>query len=65
MRAEILPTMWPRYRVSGYERVFHYCLMTVMRRAMIYAATSHTSRADAGDNGGVFGGTLGFWKSLV
>ena len=24
MRAEILPTMWPRYRISGYERAFHY-----------------------------------------
>ena len=24
MRAEILPTMWPRYKISGYERVFHY-----------------------------------------
>ena len=34
MRAEILPTMWPRYRISGYERVFHYRLMTVMRGAM-------------------------------
>ena len=30
-RAEILPIMWPRYRISGYERVFHYRLMTVMR----------------------------------
>ena len=27
MRAEILPTMWPRYRSSGHERMFHYCLM--------------------------------------
>ena len=32
MRAEILPTMWPRYRISGHERMFHYCLMTVTRR---------------------------------
>ena len=32
MKAEILPTMWPRYRISGYERMFHYCLMTVIRR---------------------------------
>ena len=31
MRAEILPTMWPRYRISGYERMFHYRLMSVMR----------------------------------
>ena len=23
MRAEILPTMWPRYRISGHERMFH------------------------------------------
>ena len=35
MRAEILPTMWPCYMISGYERVFHYRLMTVIRRAMI------------------------------
>ena len=39
MRAEILPTMWPRYRISGYERLFHYRLMTVMRRDMLYKAT--------------------------
>ena len=42
-RAAILPTMWPRYRSSGYERVFLHRLMTVMRRAMIYAATCHTT----------------------
>ena len=35
MRAEILPTMWPRYRISGHERMFHYCLMTVTRRRML------------------------------
>ena len=36
MRAEILPTTWPRYRISGYERTFHYCLVTVTRRRMLY-----------------------------
>ena len=41
MKAEILPTMWPRYRISGYERMFHYCLMTVIRRQMVYKATLH------------------------
>ena len=41
MNAEILPTMWPRYRISGYERMFHYCLMTVTRRRMLYEAASH------------------------
>ena len=40
VRAEILPTMWPRYRISGYERMFRYCLMTVMRR-MLYEASCH------------------------
>ena len=49
-RAEILPTMWPRYRISGYERMFHYRLMTVMRRAMIYKATCHTLSPGAADN---------------
>ena len=49
-RAEILPTMWPRYRISSYERVFHYRLVTVMRRAMIYAATRHTLSPGAVDN---------------
>ena len=49
MRAEI-PTMWPRYRISGYERVFHYLLMAVMRRAMIYDATCHTLTPGAADN---------------
>ena len=41
MRAEILPTMWPRYRISGYERMFHYCLMTVTRRRMLQEASCH------------------------
>ena len=50
MRAEILPTMWPRYRISGYERLFHYRLMTVMRRAMIYKATCHSLSPGAADN---------------
>ena len=50
MRAEILPTMWPRYTISGYERVFHYRRMTVMRRAMIYDATCHTLTPGAADN---------------
>ena len=38
MRAEMLPTMWPRYWISGYERTFHYYLMTVMRRRMLFEA---------------------------
>ena len=42
MRAEILPTMWPRYRISGYERMFHYCLMTVIRRRMLFEASCHS-----------------------
>ena len=41
MRAEILPTMWPRCRISGYERVFHSRLMTVIRSAMVMQATCH------------------------
>ena len=41
MRAEILPTMWPRYRISGNERMFHYCLMTVTRSRMLYEASCH------------------------
>ena len=41
MRAEILPTMWPRYRISGHERMFHYCLMTVTRRQMLKVTLSH------------------------
>ena len=41
MKAEILPTMWPRYRISGYERMFHYCLMTVTRRRMLCEASCH------------------------
>ena len=40
-RAEILPTTWPRCRISGYERVFHYRLMTVIRKAVIMQATCH------------------------
>ena len=42
MRAEILPTMWPRYRISGHERMFHYCLMTVTRRRMLHEASCHS-----------------------
>ena len=42
MRAEILPTMWPRYRISGHERMFHYCLMTVTRRQMLKEAECHS-----------------------
>ena len=42
MRAEILPTMWPRYRISGHERMFHYCLMTVTRRQMLKVASCHS-----------------------
>ena len=41
MKAEILPTMWPRHRISGYVRMFHYCLMTVMRRKMLFEASCH------------------------
>ena len=42
MRADILPTMWPQYKISGYERVFHDRLMTVIRRAMLCSAACHT-----------------------
>ena len=42
MRAEILPTMWPQYRISGHERTFHYCLMTVTRRRMLHEASCHS-----------------------
>ena len=42
MKAEILPTMWPRYRISGYERMFHYCLMTVTRRRVLCEAHNLT-----------------------
>ena len=42
MKAEILPTMWPRYRISGHERMFHYCLMTVTRRQMLKEASCHS-----------------------
>ena len=42
MRAEILPTMWPRYRISGHKRMFHYCLMTVTRTRMLQEASCHS-----------------------
>ena len=41
MRADILPTKWPRHRISDYERVFHYRLMVVIRRALLLDATCH------------------------
>ena len=50
MRAEILPTMWPRYRISGHERMFHYCLMTVTRRQMLQKAESHSLSNAANEN---------------
>ena len=50
MKAEILPTMWPRYRVSGHERTFHYCLMTVTRRQMLQEATCHSLSDTAIEN---------------
>ena len=50
MKAEILPTMWPRYRISGHERMFHYCLMTVTRRQMLHEAESHSLSAAAIEN---------------
>ena len=50
MRAEILPTMWPRYRISGHERMFHYCLMTVTRRQMLTITLSHNLSAAAIEN---------------
>ena len=34
--------MWQRYRISGYERMFHYCLMTVTRRQMLEEASCHS-----------------------
>ena len=40
-RAEILPTMWRRYKIFGYERVSHYRLMTVIRRAKVTQANCH------------------------
>ena len=50
MRAEILLTMWPRYRISGHERMFHYCLMTVTRRRMLHEASCHSlTNADIAD----------------
>ena len=50
MKAEILPTMWPRYRISGYERMFHYCLMTVTRRRMLFEASCHSLSQARTDN---------------
>ena len=50
MRAEILPTMWPRYRISGHERMFHYCLMTVTRRQMLNITLSHNLSPAAIEN---------------
>ena len=50
MRAEILPTMWPRYRISGHERMFHYCLMTVTRKQMLLEAESHSLSVAAIEN---------------
>ena len=50
MRAEILPTMWPRYRISGHERMFHYCLMTVTRRQMLQEASCHSLSEAAIEN---------------
>ena len=50
MRAEILPTMWPRYRISGHERMFHYCLMTVTRKQMLLEAGSHSLSSAAIEN---------------
>ena len=42
MKAEILPTMWPA--------MFHYCLMTVIRRQMVCKATCHNLSLGAVDN---------------
>ena len=50
MRAEILPTMWSPYKISGHERVFHCRLMTVIRRAMIFDATCHMLTPGAANN---------------
>ena len=50
MRAEILPTMWPRYRISGHERMFHYRLMTVTRRQMLKEASCHSVSDDGIEN---------------
>ena len=30
-----------QFQISGYERMFHYCLMTVMRRRMLFEASCH------------------------
>ena len=50
MRAEILLTMWPQYQISGYERMFHCCLMTVIRRRMLFAASCHSLTPAGIDN---------------
>ena len=50
MRAEILPPMWPRYKISGYERLFHYRLMTVITRAMLFEADCHNLTPGALNN---------------
>ena len=50
MCAEMLPTMWPCYRISGYERASHYRLTTVIRRAMIFDAACHTLTPGAANN---------------
>ena len=34
--------MRARYRISGHERMFHYCLMTVIRRRMLCEASCHS-----------------------
>ena len=44
------PTRWPRYKISGYERVFHYRLMTVIRRAVLFEATCHTLTPGSDNN---------------
>ena len=46
MKAE----MWPRYRISGYERMFHYRLTTVITRKMVYKATCHSLSPGAANN---------------
>ena len=47
MKAEILPTMWPQYRISGCERMFHYCLMTV---TTLFEASCHNLSQAGIDN---------------
>ena len=41
IQAEILPTMWPSYKISGYERVFHYRVMTIFRRPLVAMTACH------------------------